>query len=82
MGQAEIQEIETQRRIQEMELTEQWDSALNLLDSQQYDASIKAFEALLSGNILFSLLPYSGCDSIFILSWGSENYFCYIAEYL
>ena len=47
VGQAEIQEIETQRYIQEMELTEQWDAAVNLLDSQRYDIAISAFEALI-----------------------------------
>jgi hypothetical protein len=46
VSQAEIQEIETQRLIQEMELTEQWDVAVNHLDSQRYDAAILAFEAL------------------------------------
>ncbi|UCD65993.1 MAG: hypothetical protein JSW69_08300 [Deltaproteobacteria bacterium] len=46
VSQAEIREIETQRHIQEMELTEQWDTAVNLLDSQQYDNAILAFEAL------------------------------------
>lgn len=46
VAQVEIQETETQRRIQEMELTEQWDSAVHLLDSQQYGAAILAFEAL------------------------------------
>jgi tetratricopeptide (TPR) repeat protein len=47
VAQAEIQEDETQRRIQEMELTEQWSAAVNLLDSQQYDFAISAFEALM-----------------------------------
>ena len=47
VAQAENQEIETQRRIQEMELTEQWDAAANLLDSQRYDLAISAFEALM-----------------------------------
>ena len=46
IAQAEMEEIETQRRIQEMELTEQWDAAVNLLDSQRYDSAILAFEAL------------------------------------
>ncbi len=45
VAQAEMQEMETQRRIQEMELTEQWDAAVNLLDSQRYDIAISAFEA-------------------------------------
>lgn len=47
VSQAEIEAIETQRRIQEMELTEQWGTAMNLLDSQRYDIAITAFEALL-----------------------------------
>jgi len=47
VAQAENLEIETQRRIQEMELTEQWDAAVNLLDSQRYDIAISAFEALM-----------------------------------
>jgi tetratricopeptide (TPR) repeat protein len=47
VAQAEIQEIETQRRIQEMELTEQWDAAINLLDSQRFDIAISAFTALM-----------------------------------
>lgn len=46
VAQAEIQEIETQRRIQEMELNEQWDAAVNLMDSQRYELAIYAFEAL------------------------------------
>jgi len=46
IAQAEMEEIETQRRIQEMELTEQWDAAVNLLDSQRYDSAILASEAL------------------------------------
>jgi len=47
VAQAEIQERETQRRIQEMELTEQWAAAINLLDSQSYDLAISAFAALM-----------------------------------
>jgi len=47
IAQAEIQEQELQRRIKELELTEQWNSAVNLLDSQQYDAAIAAFEAMI-----------------------------------
>jgi len=47
VAQAEIQERETQRRIQEMELTEQWAAAINLLDSQRYDLAISAFAALI-----------------------------------
>ena len=46
VAQAEIKEKETQRRMQEKELTEQWDAAVNLLDSQRYDLAIAAFEAL------------------------------------
>jgi hypothetical protein len=47
VAQAEIEEIETQRRMQEMELTEQWAAAINLLDSQHYDLAIAAFAALM-----------------------------------
>jgi tetratricopeptide (TPR) repeat protein len=47
VAQAEIQEIEIQRRIQEMELTQQWDAAINLLDSQRYDIAISAFSAFM-----------------------------------
>ncbi|MBW2484775.1 MAG: hypothetical protein JRF05_05385 [Deltaproteobacteria bacterium] len=46
VAQAEIQAMEEQRRMKEMELTEQWDSAVNLLDSQQYELAISAFESL------------------------------------
>ena len=45
IAQAELQETETQRRNKEVELTEQWDDAVHLLDSQQFDAAILAFEA-------------------------------------
>ena len=45
--QAELQETENQRYIQEMELTEQWDAAVHLMDSQSFDESIFAFEALM-----------------------------------
>jgi len=45
VAQVEIQEQETQRRIKELELSEQWDAAVNLLDSQQYDIAISAFES-------------------------------------
>jgi tetratricopeptide (TPR) repeat protein len=46
-GQAEIQEMELQRRLHEMELTEQWDTATKLLDSEHYDSAISSFETLL-----------------------------------
>ncbi len=42
---AEARETEAQRQLEEMALTEQWDSAVNLLDSQHYDAAIMAFQA-------------------------------------
>jgi len=45
IAQAELQETETQRRMKEVELTEQWKSAVHLMDSQQFDAAILAFEA-------------------------------------
>jgi len=47
VSQAEMQEMETQKRIEEMELTEQWEAAVNLLDSQRFDIAILAFEALM-----------------------------------
>jgi hypothetical protein len=34
-----------QRRLEEMALAEQWDSAVNILDSRRYDEAILAFEA-------------------------------------
>lgn len=46
VAQSEIQENEMQQRIKQLELTEQWDAAVNLLDSQRYDIAISAFEAL------------------------------------
>ncbi len=46
VGQAEIQENENQRLIKELELTNQWDSAIHLMDSQQFTEAISAFEAL------------------------------------
>ena len=46
VGQAEVQEVQIQQRISEIELTEKWNSAVNLLDSQQYDSAISAFESL------------------------------------
>ena len=45
IAQAELQETEIQRRNKEVELTEQWDEAVHLLDSQQFDAAILAFGA-------------------------------------
>ena len=47
VAQAELQETENQRRIQEMELNEQWDTAIYLMDSQHFDEAIVAFEALM-----------------------------------
>jgi hypothetical protein len=47
VAQAELQETEDQRRIQEMELTEQWDAAVLLMDSQRFDLAISAFELLM-----------------------------------
>ncbi|KPK22374.1 MAG: hypothetical protein AMJ61_17240 [Desulfobacterales bacterium SG8_35_2] len=46
VAQAEVQEVQIQQRINEIEVTEQWNSAVNLLDSQQYDKAISAFESL------------------------------------
>ena len=45
--QSENQEIEIQQQIHEIELTEQWDAALKLMDSQRYDSAISAFTALM-----------------------------------
>jgi tetratricopeptide (TPR) repeat protein len=45
IAQAELQETENQRRLKEVELTEHWDDAVHLLNSQQFDAAILAFEA-------------------------------------
>jgi tetratricopeptide (TPR) repeat protein len=47
VSQSENQEIEMQQQIHEIELTEQWDMALKLLDSQRYDSAISAFTALM-----------------------------------
>jgi tetratricopeptide (TPR) repeat protein len=47
VAQAELQETKDQRRIQEMELTEQWDAAVLLMDSQRFDSAISAFEILM-----------------------------------
>ena len=47
VAQAEIQEIETQRRIQEQEFAEKWEAANDLLNSQRYDPAISAFQALM-----------------------------------
>ena len=46
VAQAELLATENQLRIQEMELTEQWDTAVHLMDSQRFDEAIFAFEAL------------------------------------
>ena len=42
---AAARETETQRQLEEMALSEQWSAAVNLLDSQHYDAAIVAFQA-------------------------------------
>jgi len=42
---AAARETETQRLLEEMALSEQWNAAVNLLDSQHYDAAILAFQA-------------------------------------
>jgi len=42
---AEARETEAQRQLEEMALIDQWDSAVNLLDSQHYDTAILAFQA-------------------------------------
>ena len=47
VAQAELQETETQQVIVEKEFTEQWDAAVLLMDSQDFDAAIFAFEALM-----------------------------------
>jgi len=47
VAQTELQETENQRRIQEMELTEQWDAAVLLMDSQRFDEAIVSFGALM-----------------------------------
>lgn len=47
VAQAEQYETENQRRIQEMELTEQWEAAVLLMDSQRFEEAIFAFEALM-----------------------------------
>jgi hypothetical protein len=46
IAQAELREDENRRRLEEMELTRQWEAAVNLLDSQQFDPAIAAFAAL------------------------------------
>ena len=43
---AEARATESQRQLEEMALAEQWNAAVNLLDSQLYDAAILAFLAL------------------------------------
>jgi tetratricopeptide (TPR) repeat protein len=47
IGQAELQATENQRRIQEMKLTEQWNTAVQLMDSQRFELAIPAFENLI-----------------------------------
>lgn len=47
VARAEIHARENQRLKQEMELTTQWESAVKLLDSRQYDAAISAFTDLI-----------------------------------
>ncbi|MBW2466593.1 MAG: hypothetical protein JRF02_04765 [Deltaproteobacteria bacterium] len=47
IAQAELRENETQKRLQEMELYGQWDTAVYLMDSQRYDMAISAFESLM-----------------------------------
>jgi len=42
---AEEQATEAQRQLKEMALAEQWNAAVNILDSQHYDAAILAFNA-------------------------------------
>jgi hypothetical protein len=46
IAQAELREEENRLRLEEMELTRQWEAAVNLLDSQQFDPAIAAFTAL------------------------------------
>ena len=47
VAQAELLATENQLRIQEMELVEQWDTAVHLMDSQRFDEAIIAFETLM-----------------------------------
>jgi len=47
VAQAELLETENQLRVQEMELTEQWDTAVHLMDSQRFDEAIFTFETLM-----------------------------------
>ena len=42
---AAARETEMQRQLEEMALSEQWNAAVNLLDSRHYDAAILAFQA-------------------------------------
>lgn len=46
IAQAELQETENRKRVQEMELNDQWDAAVHLMDSQRFDMAIVAFKAL------------------------------------
>lgn len=46
IAQAEIREEESRRHLKEVELTRQWEAAVNLLDSQQFDSAIASFTAL------------------------------------
>jgi len=46
IGQAELQATANQRLNQEKKLTEQWDNAVQLMDSQHFDLAISAFELL------------------------------------
>lgn len=46
VAQAEFQDQENQQNQKEMELTSQWEAAVNLLDSQKYDPAISAFASL------------------------------------
>jgi tetratricopeptide (TPR) repeat protein len=46
VGQAEIQETEYQRLLKEQELTEKWETAIHLMDSQRFEDAIAAFETL------------------------------------
>ena len=47
VSQAELMETENQLRMQEMELTEEWDTAIHLMDSQHFEEAILAFEVLM-----------------------------------
>jgi hypothetical protein len=47
VAQTEFQEQENQQRLKKMELSSQWEAAVNLLDSQQYESAISAFASLM-----------------------------------